>query len=252
MEISFEPVERVTVREEIIKKILELINAGVLKPGSKLPSERELMEQFRVSRTSVREALQSMTMVGLLETFAGAGTFVSKQLADVITDHLEWPQLLDRRDVIELMEVREPLEIQAAGLAAQHINSVQIEQLREIMKAYNENTNDPQKLMKLDLDFHALVAEFSENRTLVKLLQMFNELMRQYIQQHRMGFSTKASGQQEFNDLIMAVADGDEEQARMAMARHLRLSKQMALIEEINRGSDQLVTTEDEGKGDGE
>ena len=65
----------------------------------------------------------------------------------MITDHLEWPQLLDRRDVIELMEVREPLEIQAAGLAAQHITPAQVEQLREIMKAYNENADNPQKLM---------------------------------------------------------------------------------------------------------
>jgi GntR family transcriptional regulator, transcriptional repressor for pyruvate dehydrogenase complex len=132
MEINFEPVERVTISEEIIKKILGLINTGRLKPGSKLPSERELMEQFRVSRTSVREALQSLTMVGVLETFPGDGTYVTRQLSDLIVDHLEWPALLDRRDVIELMEVREPLEVAAAGLAAQHVTPAQIEELRAI------------------------------------------------------------------------------------------------------------------------
>ncbi|MCL4561528.1 MAG: FadR family transcriptional regulator [Chloroflexi bacterium] len=235
MDINFEPVERVTVSEEIIKKVISLINSGKLKPGSKLPSERELMEQLKVSRSSVREALHSLTMVGLLETFPGAGTFVSRQLVDVIFDQLEWSVLLGKRELVELMEVREPLEIQAAGLAAQRASAGGLEELRQIIEAYHQNRDDIERQMDAEMSFHRIIAEMAGNRTLVQLILTFQGLLREYRKHKWVGFAGNSSVVvEQYKQVLSALEDGDEDRARQAMAYHLQVSKQLALVEQIN------------------
>jgi DNA-binding FadR family transcriptional regulator len=103
--------------------------------------------------------------------------------------------------------------------------------------------------MDLDRAFHDQIAIISGNRTMIQLLKMFNQLMEQYRRQRRVGFSSKSSAEEEFGGVINAIAEGDEEQARIAMAHHFRLSKAKALVEEINKNTDSVSVTSNKSNG---
>lgn len=250
MDIDFEPIERITVSEEIIKQLISLINTGKLKPGSKLPSERELMEKFHVSRSSIREALHSLTMIGLLETYPGAGTFVSKQLTGIIAGQLEWSVLLGNRELLELMEVREPLEIQAAGLAAERGTSETVQKLRGVIDNFFSEQTGNTNLLDAEMAVHIMVAEISGNQTLLRIVQTLQAMLKEYRTNHRIGFYTSPTSNQDYLDILKAVEMNDVEAARSSMTRHLQKSKRKALLEQINVLSDhkELEEKNHEGK----
>ncbi len=229
MSVTFEPVERITVSEEIAKKVLDLINAGDLKPGDKLPSERELMDQLRVSRSSIREALRSLSMMGLLETRPGDGTYVSQHLVGFLAGQLEWSQLLNKRDIVELIEVREPLEIQAAGLAALRATPAYIARLRETMIIYRNTDAPAERRLEADLLFHETLAAMAGNRTLIYLLRIIRETLFECVQEQRVGFSTRTSAGDDHQRILEALQAGDEIMARAAMAQHLRSHRPIQL-----------------------
>jgi GntR family transcriptional regulator, transcriptional repressor for pyruvate dehydrogenase complex len=242
LNIEIEPVERSTVSEEIVKQLISLINTGKLTPGSKLPSERELMEKFHVSRSSVREALHALTMIGLLETFPGAGTFVSQELVGIIGGQLEWAVLLGNRELMELMEIREPLEIQAAGLAAERSTPEMIQQFRQTIDRYSTCEVDNRDPIEGEIAVHMAIASMSGNPTLIRLLQTFQDLLTEYRRKRRIGFSTTDSSIQEYRSILNAIEAGDADSARQYMARHLAQSKRHALVDQINEQSDQTET----------
>lgn len=229
MSVTFEPVERVTVSEEIAKRVLDLINAGALKPGDKLPSERELMDQLRVSRSSIREALRSLSLMGLLETRPGDGTYVCQHLVGFLAGQLEWSQLLGKRDIVELIEVRDPLEIQAAGLAAQRATPAHIAKLNQAVRAYRKPGAVVEARLEADLQLHETIAEMSGNRILIYLLRIIRGTLRGYILEGRMGFSIQTSAGDDHQRIVEAINAGDEPGARAAMEHHLHVHRPIQL-----------------------
>jgi GntR family transcriptional repressor for pyruvate dehydrogenase complex len=239
MDLTFAPLARSTMGEEISKTIIEMINTGKLKPGVKLPSERELMEKLQVSRSPIREALRSLTLVGVLETIPGDGTYVSKNLASAfISGKLEWAGLLASPDVLELMEVREPLEIQAAGLAAAKATPASVAKLRQVIDSYRVVQGDLEREIEVDVHFHKIIAEITENRILIHLMETIREFWHDYIQKRRVIFSKIATLEQEYLEILNAIEQGDEVRAREAMANHLQRSKQKNLLEQITGQTD--------------
>jgi len=238
MAIALEPIERMTVSEEIIKKLIDLINSGALRPGDKLPSEREMMEQLQVSRASIREALRSLSLAGLLETHPGNGTYVSECFSSLIADQVEWSALLGEQDFLELMEVREPLEIQAAGLAAQRATSTQLEELRQAIERLRSNAGDVEQEIDADLAFHTVIAEMAQNRVLYRLTLSLRNLLREYLKRATAATETKMSTVEEHQAILKAIEEGDEAKARQAMVRHLQISRQLALSGRAKRGNE--------------
>ncbi len=234
MTTDFEPIERITVSDEIIKQLISLINTGKLKPGSKLPSERELMEKFQVSRSPVREALRSLTMIGLLETIPGAGTYVCKDIVDIIGGQIDWSLLLGYQEVMELLEVREPLEIQAAGLAAENNSPESLENLRCAIEYFKECLDTDANLMIAEHEVHMSIARMSGNRVLIRFIHTFQDLLNDFRQKNQIGFSTNTSAFQDYMEIYQAIDQGDSEGARRGMARHMQSSKKRALVEQMN------------------
>ena len=111
------PIKRVSVGEQVFTQLKELLVQGEWKPGEKLPSENELAAQFGVSRITVRQALQKLGALGLVETRLGEGSFVKQlEAADAVTPLI--PAIVLSRDTLpQVMEFREMLEIQSAALA---------------------------------------------------------------------------------------------------------------------------------------
>ena len=179
---KLEPVERTTITEQVIQSLIDLIVEGELKPGDKLPSEQQLLDQLQVGRTSLREGMRTLSLVGLLEPRRGSGTYVTHSFSDFLADHLEWSVLLGERDLLELIEVRRPLEVQAAALAAQRASEQDIQQLNETLERLAESSKgDLEERTEADLMFHMGLVEATGNRVLCRLMLSLNNLLRRYI-----------------------------------------------------------------------
>src|SRR5436305_11276911 len=105
-EPEFTRVPRVSLSDHIVEQIAELISRGALKPGDRIPSEMQLCEKFGVGRTSVREALRSLSVMGVLESQMGDGTFVATDATRFLERSYHWGLLLNPRVVDDLMETR--------------------------------------------------------------------------------------------------------------------------------------------------
>ncbi|MGC9398070.1 MAG: FadR/GntR family transcriptional regulator [Anaerolineae bacterium] len=234
MDLTFKPVERTTVSEKIAKRIIALINTGKLKPGDKLPSERELMEQLHVSRSPIREALRSLSLIGLLETRPGDGTYISQHLTPALVNQIDWSMLIEKEDILEWLEVREPLEIQAAGLAAERATPEEIKHLEQMLSLYYNGIDDLERLVEREIRFHKAVVDMADNEILSELMEIFYGFYHRYVQQHRFYFTVKPR-EQGHQGIVQAIKAGDPDAAREAMRTHLSVSRQRALAEELDK-----------------
>src|SRR5579864_3402644 len=107
---EFTRVQRVSLSDHIVEQIAELISRGALKPGDRIPTEKQLCEKFGVGRTSVREALRSLTVMGVLESQMGEGTFVTTDAGRFLERSFHWGLLLNPKLVEDLTETRLMLE----------------------------------------------------------------------------------------------------------------------------------------------
>jgi GntR family transcriptional repressor for pyruvate dehydrogenase complex len=229
MDIHFQPLSRTTMSRDIVQMIIDMINTGKLKPGAKLPSEREMMEQLQVSRSPVREALTSLSLVGVLETIPGDGTYVSKHLRDeMIFDQLEWSRLLTMPDIIELIEVRDPLEIQAAGLAALRATPESVGNLHRVVERYLSCGEDMQQAIEADRLFHQTITEMTQNHLLIQLMDLIWSVWRKNHEQGRLHFSVSRLLEQDYLEIVHAIEAGDEQRAREGMRRHLDHSRKIS------------------------
>jgi GntR family transcriptional regulator, transcriptional repressor for pyruvate dehydrogenase complex len=163
--LHFEPVSRRTVAEEIREAVANRIQSRQLPPGSQLPSERELCEQFGVARTSLREAIQGLIMVGLIER-RGNRAYVVEHLPTVQLDGHD----RRKRRVRELFEVRQVVEVPIARLAACHATDEQRSEIAELAGSFSTDMKLAE-FRRLDREFHSAVARACGNQTLAELYE---------------------------------------------------------------------------------
>lgn len=158
------PAPKGTVTQRAIERIKAMIGEGLLEPGQRLPTERDLGVQLGISRSSVREAVRALTVMGVLEARHGSGIYVTQlQAGDlletfgVVADLSRGPRLL------ELLEVRRVLESTAAALAAARITPERLEAVEGHLAAMNA-TDDPDEILAHDLAFHREIAAAARQR----------------------------------------------------------------------------------------
>lgn len=160
-----------------------MIASGQLKDGQKLPNQNELASALGVSRTSLREALNVLTLTGLLEQKPGVGTVIKSKNASLLADHISFPLISDEKATIELIEARGVIEVGAAKLAALNATQDDIEEMRRIIKSMEQNI----KAKKMDdyiaddVAFHYLIAKSSQNRFILHLHATIRGAMEQYM-----------------------------------------------------------------------
>lgn len=214
------------VTESIADEIRSLIKKGVLKPGEKVPTEMELCEAFGVGRSSVREALQSLEHLGLIETRPGIGRFLNKD-AIMILNSLTWGQMIERASIFELMEIRRILEVAAARLAAERATDDDISELDEIINEMKKVDNNNLNLFfDYDLRFHLTLSGSCKN----SLLTEFINLLIQRISGQAIAFMKTLSYTSEitirqFEKIIKAIKEGDPVSASEGMEEHLDIVK---------------------------
>lgn len=177
MSITLTPVKSRRLYEEIADQIQQLISGGDLKPGDKLLSERELADRLQVSRVSVREAIRSLEMLGLIEIRHGEGTFVRDTSADEVIRPLAMFLAVERGSLLDMFEVRRIFETATSALAAERATEEEVENIGVLLDRMKDKIRqgDPEGGESFDAAYHYAVAEATHNPLLIKLLRTVHE-----------------------------------------------------------------------------
>lgn len=223
----FEPIGHESLADAVVAQIEELIAAGILKQGRKLPSERDLAESLNVSRPKLREALHALEERGLVQIRHGEGTFVA-----ALTGQAMLPALLSlygRHEpaFFDYLEYRREQEGFAARLAAQRATKSDktriADILQEMERAWKEQDSEASR--ETDIALHTAIVDASQNATLIHMMASIYDLTRQGVFYNRDFLRTiDESGQELFEqhcELGQSVIAGDEVRAEKAALEHI-------------------------------
>lgn len=168
--MEFETIRKSKAPEMVVQQMLQKIGSGEIATGSRLPSQRDLASNFGVGRSSIREALNALAVMGYLDVQHGRGTFISRDLpiADVSLSKLK--TALRAGSLLDLIELRETLECRAAELAAERAEARHLVSLRRALRDMEESAEDYQRFFQADLEFHTVMAEATANRVFSEML----------------------------------------------------------------------------------
>ncbi len=222
----FEAIRKSTAPEMVARQILDRITGGQLKPGQRLPSQRELAQALAVGRSSVREAINALVVMGYLRVKHGQGTFVARNLPSSDEAVKKLGSALEAGSLMDLMEVRRLLECKSAALAAERADRQQIEQLRANIEKMEQATGRYQVFLEADLDFHAALAEASGNSIICEMMKLITAKVSRQHSRLRTGRLAPDYRKQSIitaSQVVDAIAAGNPRQARLLMEKHLGL-----------------------------
>lgn len=176
---EFEAVpHRSRVYEEVARQIQRLIADGKLQPGDRLPPERELAETFQVSRSSLRDAIRTLELMGMVEARQGEGTVVRDLTPDSLVVPLSTVLVRKRELVAELLDVRRMIEPGLAARAARHATAEEIAELEEILDRQEARVRRGEPAIEEDSQFHYAIARAARNGVVLKVLDVLMDLLR--------------------------------------------------------------------------
>jgi GntR family transcriptional repressor for pyruvate dehydrogenase complex len=173
--LVFETIRKNTAPEMVVEQMLKKISSGEIAAGARLPSQRELAQSFGVGRSSIREALNALAVMGYLDVQQGRGTFISRELPGVDPSMAKLKTALEAGSLLDLIELRETLECRAAELAAERIEARHFSRLEQSLGEMEESADDYQRFLKADLRFHTALAEATGNRIFSEMLRFLLE-----------------------------------------------------------------------------
>ena len=221
------PVSRTSLSDDIVEQIIDLIARGILKPGDRLPSEKQLCGRFGVGRTTIREALRSLAVMGILDGRVGEGTFVSNNNKKYLEKSLQWGLLMDRKDVRDLIETRLMLESQTAFFAARRATEEDLQEIARAIRGMEKSLEQPEEYLTFDLQFHLRIARATQNSILHNLLSMTRGYLQSWIHESLSKPSVRKmriraeSSVREHHKILQALRKHKPEEARQAMTEHI-------------------------------
>jgi GntR family transcriptional repressor for pyruvate dehydrogenase complex len=216
----YEPIARQKTYELVAERLLGLISSRRLDPGDPVPSERELVDLYRVGRSSVREALRMLESQGVIRSGAN-GSFRVAEFGSTLNTSLGFLLSVDAADVGELFETRRILEGEAAALAASRRTKAQLRAMADAIEEMESGLDSEERFITADLRFHLLVAQATRNRVLLHLMDAIRALLHRSLSSsyHIPGSPDRAI---EMHGLILdAVAERRPEEARQRMQEHV-------------------------------
>ncbi|MFZ0759383.1 MAG: FadR/GntR family transcriptional regulator [Candidatus Sulfotelmatobacter sp.] len=227
---GFETVRRKKVYEDVARQIERLI-LKKLRPGDKLPSERELAEILSVSRSSIRDAIRSLELAGMVEPRQGAGTIVREVSASSVANPLA--NSLKRKEELmsELLDFRMILEPPLAGRAATHASPEEISEMEDILNRQEQKLRKAESTIGEDSEFHYAVAMASGNSVVLKVLDILMDLLRETRERSLQVEGRPQKSLAGHRRILAAIKRHDTEAAKAAMRRHIEDVEEIVLHE---------------------
>lgn len=194
------PIKADNLYKKVISSIKALIRVGKLKSGDRLPTERNLVEMLGVSRTSIREALRVMEILGIVEIHVGKGTYVSDLSFESVANSISGMLYFENSNIDYLYEVREMIEVRNAGLAAERADEKDIDKIQKAKEELEEAVEKPGHGIIEEKFLHLAIAKATHNPILFGVLNL----------------------------IIEAIKNHDPEAAMEAMKKHIHISKESA------------------------
>lgn len=225
---DFEAVRKNKVYEEVAQQIERLI-LKKLRPGDKLPSERELAEMLKVSRSSIRDAIRGLELRGLVEPRQGAGTIVRESAVEPLAN--PFANALKRRKemVSELLDFRKMLEPPLAARAATHASADEILEMEEILQRQEAKQSQGEPAVAEDAEFHYSVALASGNSVVLKVLDIIMDLLRDTRERSLQVEGRPQKSLAGHRRILAAIKRHDAEGAKSAMRRHIEDVEEIVL-----------------------
>jgi DNA-binding FadR family transcriptional regulator len=221
MDMTFEPFEKDVLPKKIATRLLSLVKEKQLRPGDKLPPERELAVMMQVSRPSLREALQALAIMNIIEMRQGDGTYVTSLEPELLVEPLDFVFSLNDSTLLELFEARKIVEVGIVALAAQRITAAEIQELETCLEKSLKASDNPRAFLEADLELHKRIVTAAQNPLLGRFMDSISQLG--LVSRSR---TTEIPGliKQSAADhqaIVAALKAHDPEAARQAMLRHL-------------------------------
>jgi GntR family transcriptional regulator, transcriptional repressor for pyruvate dehydrogenase complex len=209
--------------DSVIEEIKRMINNGELREGDKLPNQNEFAAQLGVSRTSLREALSTLTLIGVIEQRPGFGTVIRSRAPALYANHLTPPLMSDEKATTELIEARRYIEMGGAELAAAYATAEEIEELKTLVNTMAEANREGRigDYIEKDLAFHFMIAKASHNRFILHLFVTIRGMMEQYMREsfHLLPWMLERSLKFHTN-IFQAIQNRDPARAVSEMRKH--------------------------------
>lgn len=227
---------RLSLVEQVVQQIEDLIENKQWLVGEKIPPEMELMEQFDVSRNTLREAIRALVHAGLLETKQGSGTIVrsASSLEAAFSRHLE------RTHVLSTLEVRSALEQEGAALAAVRRTDKQLAELQQAVKDCKRaaNKKDRKLFVEKDLHFHTLVIRAAQNDLLLELYEHMTEALSSSIYDVVTSSKTFDYEREIHSDLLQAIENKETSQARKSVQAYIQAFRERLINQNMQQRKD--------------
>lgn len=165
------------ISSQVYEQLLAQIKSNAWEEGAKLPSEHELQQQFGVSRISIREAMQRLKTLGVVETRQGEGSFIRKVTSDNYRDMMVPMFMIDKNSLQEILEYRMVMEVGSTEIAATRITQEECEALEEIVVRMEQNTTDIKRFAYDDNLFHMGIAKATKNTMLINVVLFMQDLL---------------------------------------------------------------------------
>jgi GntR family transcriptional regulator, transcriptional repressor for pyruvate dehydrogenase complex len=219
-DLSLTPAPRQKLTETIAKRLLDEIRERGLVPGTRMPSERELVAALGVGRSTVREALNGLAMLGVVEIRHGEGAFVAKDPAVLgATDGIA--AALEKGVTQTLLEARRPIEVEIARLAAIRRTQRDIIELRRVLEAHERAVKAGRPAARPSARFHTMLSDTAHNELLAGFVASYSRLLTERGPKLEAIEGYPEWELQEHGEIFAAVESGDEKRAAQRMQRHL-------------------------------
>jgi GntR family transcriptional repressor for pyruvate dehydrogenase complex len=215
-----QPVERKTLAQVVMQRLMEYIESGELGPNDALPSQHLLAKQLGVSRPVLREAMQGLASVGLLEIRPGSGCYVAASPASV--DRAELFEILTHEAALEAMEARMVVEVELAGLAAERATAEDFAAVESALERLRRAIAENAETSEITSELHRVLAAAGHNHFLHKMSQLLDSARTAQFSRIEAALpDIKADEFENHRVLYEAICSGDPERARSAMREHL-------------------------------
>lgn len=218
--------------EQIVSRIQGMVRSGELKPGDRLPSERDMAQRFRVSRNSVREAIRALSENGVVESRRGDGTYLCTTDISIMVDSFARAIQTQKERLRDIFDFRHLVEPHIAQLAARHIKDIELIQLKAIVCDQERKILAGEDGADLDMAFHMMLARISGNHIMHDVLRALHTMLMESRSEFLQTESRKQSSVISHLDLIDALEKRNPDAARKAMEKHLNSVEQAVFDDE--------------------
>ena len=216
----FGKVVKKTVADQVIDQIKSLLSSGDLRPGSRLPSERQLAEQLGMSRPSLREALRALEFAGVLENRMGEGVFVTDG-SGILSNNLQMSHLIQQYALTEMIEVRKVIETATVHFAVMRASDEDVEAVRRVHEDSKKQLSNKEAFILLDYAFHKAIAEAGGNSLLVTMLQTMRQMMSDFNTELLSTVKGRKQVVAHHEEILAAIEKRDLERASDSLTNHL-------------------------------